>query len=267
MNTDNSGANSQLGLIAEDDAVRLVAIIAEVAAAEGDHAVKKRLLLERLCDLIDATSWHWALNSFDAEGGARHAGMLHGGFTPEQSAQQSLSAHAPESNRLFGPTYARIFEERQPITVRLEDHPGYEEWEKTQAGEHARAAGIGTFVSSVCAVDGAASSSVTLFRPPGRPRFSERQRQMVHIIMRGVAWLHTLGWPEDSPVEKCTELPSSHMPLLSMLIKGYSRQEIAQTRSLSIHTVNTYTNRIFQHFTVHSQTELMRLFLHGDASH
>ncbi len=258
-----SDQNDATPSIPQDDAVLLVEMMAQIATHPGDHLDKKNLLLDRLCQLIKAERWSWAFNTFDKQGGARHAGTLQGGFTLEQAENLAACAHHPVSNRTYAPTYQRIFRERIPITVRLEDHPGYDEWRQSEAAQLAAQAGIGTFVSSVCAVNDTASSSVTLFRSPGQPTFTQRERDMLHIIMRGVSWLHREGWPDDCQVESTVELPPSHMVVLTLLIKGYSRNQIAEARGLSINTVNAYTQRIFTHFDVRSQPELMRQFLHG----
>lgn len=248
----------------QDDVVQLVELMSEIAIHPGDHLAKKRLLLERLMRLLRAERWSWSLNSFDATGKPRHTSALQGGFTPDQAAALSETCHHPVSNRTFTPTFVRIFKERRPITVRLEDHPEYPLWRQSEASVLAAKAGIGTFMSSTCAVGESMSSSVTLFRPPGRPPFSDRERDQLHVVMRGVAWLHTEGWPEGSSVERTVALTASHMVVLSLLVKGYSRTEIAESRHLSVNTINTYTQRIFSHFNVRSQPELMRRFLHGE---
>ncbi|MBB6429106.1 helix-turn-helix transcriptional regulator [Algisphaera agarilytica] len=249
--------------ISQEDAVRLVELLAQTSTYEGDHLAKKRFLLDGLCRLVDATQWSWAINVFDEDCKPHHAGALQGGFSLEQAECLATCVNHPATHRVFAPTYQRIFTQPEPLTIRMEDHAGAAEWEKSEASALAAAAGIGTFVSSICAVEDHGSSTVTLFRPYGEPPFTDRQRDMLHIIIRGVPWLHTAGWPEDARVHQIAELPTSHMVLLTLLVKGYSRQDIADVRLLSINTVNTYTQRIFKMFGVRSQPELMRCFLEG----
>ena len=258
--------------ITQDDAVQLVALMARVAAVEGTHLDKKRFLLKELCELVQAERWNWALNTVSPEGIPRHAGLLHGGFTMEQAEKLSAGTHHPESMQAFAPSYRSIRalgeaveagQALQPFTVRLEDHPHLENWTKTEAAQILADSGVGTFIASVCPVSAAQSSSVTLFRSPGAEPFTERQRDLVHILMRGVIWLHTTGWPDSLEVERIAELPPSQAVILTLLIKGYSRKEIAEARGLSVHSVNTYVRQVFRHFGVQSQTELMRRFLHS----
>ncbi len=250
-------------MISQEDAVQLVELLAQISAHEGDHAAKKRLLLDGLCQLLNATQWSWAINVFDEDRKPHHAGALQGGFTLEQAECLATCVNHPATHRVFAPTYEHVLTRPEPLTIRMEDHAGAEEWGKSEAAALAAAAGIGTFVSSICAVEDHGSSTVTLFRPYGEPPFTDRQRDMLHIIIRGVPWLHTAGWPEDARVNRIAELPASHMVLLTLLVKGYSRRDIAEARLLSLNTVNTYTQRIFQMFGVRSQPELMRRFLHG----
>lgn len=260
-------------MISQDDAVRLVELMAKVAAVQGDHITKKRLLLRELCLLVNAERWNWALNTVSPEGIPRHAGVLHDGFTLKQADKLSAGTHHPESIQVFAPSYQsiRALGERvaagaplQPFTVCMTDHPHYEDWLHGEAGRILAKAGVGDFIASVCPLDATQSSSLTLFRPPGRDLFTERERDLVHILMRGVIWIHTVGWPQELEVERLAALPPSQTVVLTLLVKGYSRQEIARSRSLSINTVNTYVREVFRHFNVQSQTELMRQFLYSD---
>ncbi|MEO0476048.1 MAG: LuxR C-terminal-related transcriptional regulator [Planctomycetota bacterium] len=250
-------------MISQEDAVQLVELLARISAHDGDHTAKKRLLLDGLCRLLEATQWSWAINVFDGDKTPHHAGTLQGGFTIEQAQCLATCVNHPATHRVFAPTYEHVLTRPEPLTIRMEDHAGAEEWSKSEAAELAAAAGIGTFVSSICAVEGRGSSTVTLFRPYGDPPFTDRQRDMLHIVIRGVPWLHSAGWPEDTRIQRIAELPNSHMVLLTLLVKGYSRQQIAESQYLSVNTVNTYTRRLFEMFGVHSQPELMRRFLHG----
>lgn len=263
-----------MGSLTHDDAVCLVELMARVAADGGDYSAKKRLLLDELCGLIGAQRWSWSLNAISNEGEPRHLGILQGGFSLEQASALSTSSHHPESMRCFAPTYLQVREaggrteagaQPQQVTVLLEEHPGYKSWMKSEPAKALAAVGVGSFVSSVCPLSAAQSSSVTMYRAGYDEPFTARQRDMVHVLMCGVAWLHTIDWPDEAGVQRLGELPSSHAALLTLLVKGYSRHEIAKARCLSVHTVSTYTREVYRHYGVRSQTELMRRFLHGEA--
>jgi hypothetical protein len=47
--------------LGEDDVRSMIRLVGEVAALEGEHAVKKRYLMDGLCVLIDAEIWLWGL--------------------------------------------------------------------------------------------------------------------------------------------------------------------------------------------------------------
>lgn len=257
--------------ISEADASRLVALVADTAIpvsqaelkALDDHNAKKRRLLNGLSEMLHVDKWTWSLSIF-SEDGARHIGALQSGFSLEQAALLQESAHHPDSMRLFQPSYSRIRQENAPLVVNLEEVPGVNQWRETEGGQLLTAADIGTDLICVYPITQDIASVITLYRKVGAPPFSERERQMALIVVRSVGWLHTQGWPEAVEMEQISALPSSHAVVLTLLVKGYSRQEIAQSRNLSLHTVNTYAKNIFNCFDVRSQAELMKYFLHGD---
>ncbi len=257
-------------MISEADASRLVALVADtaipVSKAEfeelDDHNAKKRRLLDGLSQLLQVDKWTWSLSIF-SEDGARHIGALQSGFSLEQAALLQESAHHPDSMRLFQPSYSHIRKVNTPLVVNLEEVPGVDQWRETEGGILLTAADIGTDLICVYPITQDIASVITLYRKVGAPLFSERERQMALIVVRSVGWLHTQGWPDTVEIDQIRELPSSHAVVLTLLVKGYSRQEIAESRNLSINTVNTYAKNIFKRFEVRSQAELMKYFLHG----
>lgn len=257
--------------ISEEDATQLVTLVANTAlpinqeklSELDDHNAKKRRLLDELSVMLKVDKWTWSLSTF-GETGARHIGGLQSGFSLEQATKLQESAHHIDSMRLFQPSYTRIREEHAPLVVNLEEVPGVEQWRESEGGKLLTAADIGTDLICVYPISKDSASVITLYRTVGSPAFTERERQMALIVIRGVGWLHTQGWPETHGVKRVSELPASHAIVLTLLVKGYSRQDIADSRGLSIHSVNTYARNIYSHFEVTSQAELMQYFLHGD---
>ena len=47
--------------LSEPDVRAIVRLLGEVAALQGDHAAKKRALMDGLCRLIGADYWGWGL--------------------------------------------------------------------------------------------------------------------------------------------------------------------------------------------------------------
>lgn len=258
-------------MISEEDAASLVALVANTAIPIDKEALneldeqnaKKRRLLDDLSALLRVDKWTWSLSVF-SETGARHIGALQSGFSLEQATKLQESAHHSDSRQLFQPSYSRIRQENVPMVVDLEKVPGVNEWRQTEGGKLLTAADIGTDLICVYPLSQDSASVITLYRKVGALPFSERERQMALIVIRSVGWLHTQGWPETYQVDRISELPASHAIVLTLLVKGYSRQAIADSSHLALNTVNTYARNIYNHFEVTSQAELMQHFLVGD---
>jgi DNA-binding CsgD family transcriptional regulator len=50
---------------------------------------------------------------------------------------------------------------------------------------------------------------------------------------------------------------------LDLLLRGYSRQKIAENLHISPHTASGYVKEVFRHFGVHTHVELIAGFYHG----
>lgn len=258
-------------IVTEADTRAIVRILADIAILSGGPVLKKRLLLERLGEYIEADYWMSALRiQKSIDDAPNFVGLLHSGFTPEQLAKLAESAAHPSVKAIDAP-HAKALSKSdvQQLTLRLEDFDLQGLWPHSPAGALAKKADVGTFMASTRKlydnIDGELKSSTLVFyRSPGNPCFSERERRIAHIVLTEVNWLHTDVWPPEFLFEKASDLPSRHLVLLSLLVHGNSRQKIAEIMSLSINTVNTYVKTIFNHFTVNSQTELMQHFIYGD---
>lgn len=268
------------GPLEEADVRTVVSLLADVATITGDHAFKKRQLLERLCAVVGAEKWLAALRvESSAEEAPRFVALLHGGFSPEQLAKLSESAAHPSTQEIDAPFADELRRKRTQITLRLEDFDQRGLWQGSPSRELALQAGVGTLMASTRPIvsesesageaqdtEEIKSSVVALYRSPGAPCFSDRELRIAHIVLTEVEWLHTEGWPAECHVAIVSDLSPRHLSLLNLLVQGNTRQEVAELMSLSLHTVNSYVKTLFAHFHVSSQTELMRHFLYGNGN-
>lgn len=258
--------------IEEKDARAITRMLAEVAGIEGSHTIKKRKLLESLSDYIEADKWLAALRVQNLAGDMPHfVGQLHGGFSADQLGKLAESAAHPCLKEIDAPFAMELARRKTQITSRLEDYDKQGLWPGSPAAKLAEQADVGTFLASTRPFfdienDRVQASVVALYRAPGKPTFSERERRIAHIVLTEVSWLHTEGWPSDLMVSATSELPRNHLVLVNLLVHGNSREDIAEMKQLSIHTVNSYIKTIFSHFKVSSQTELMQCFIYGDGN-
>lgn len=105
-------------------------------------------------------------------------------------------------------------------------------------------------------------SIIVYIRESGAGRFSDRDLRIVQLVLREQEWVHCelmdMSIPDDSQ-----QLNDRHLNVLSYLLCGYTRQEIAETMCLSHHTINGYFKNIYRYYNVHSREELFWVFLHG----
>lgn len=241
----------------------MVRLLGEVAALDGEHVEKKRYLMGGLCELIGAEAWGWTL-SCTVEPGApqTYVGVLHGGFTDERMARFLLAVEHPQ----MGPPVARFNE-------RLAKSRGLVAMQRTEIDPENlaaspelevlwRAADIGPLIMAGWCIDGRSASCLGIYRPLDAPDFSEREMKIAHIVLSEVPWLHLSGWPEDLGA-LVPKLAPRLRTVLNLLLDGRSRQEIADAIELSPHTVAGYVKEIYRHFSVSSQPELMRKYMHG----
>jgi len=71
--------------LGEDDVRSMIRLVGEVAALEGEHAAKKRYLMDGLCVLIDAEIWLWGLSCQTVPGAPQvYVNFTAGGMSDEQ---------------------------------------------------------------------------------------------------------------------------------------------------------------------------------------
>ncbi len=258
--------------IEEKDTRAIIRMLTEAYAIEGGHANKKRHLLDALSAYISADKWLAALRvQSSATDAPKFVGLLHSGFTSDQLARITEAAAHPCAQAIEAPFAEELIRRKTHITLRLEDFDQQRRFPGSPAEALSAQAGVGTLLASTRPIydtesESIKSSAIALYRVPGASPFSVRERRIAHILLSEVDWLHTEGWPSEHLVEVTSELPRSHMPMLSLLVHGNSREEIAQLTQLSIHTVNSYVKETFRHFGVNSQIELMKLFIYGDGN-
>ena len=87
-------------------------------------------------------------------------------------------------------------------------------------------------------------NAISLYRHVGRPRFSARDRRIVHIVLSEVSWLHYAGLPGDFG-KSVPELSPRRRTVLVLLINGMSRKEIAQALGISQNTARDHIEAVY----------------------
>jgi DNA-binding CsgD family transcriptional regulator len=251
--------------IAERDVRDMVRLLGGVAADPGDHAAKKCRLMKGLCALVGADYWVWALCVKLVPGEQPvYINAYNGGFGAEQMGAFMKAIDHPDFKNVTRPFAAELARKQTHLTrLQCEIDPKNLFVDK-QVFLLWKEAGIGPVLLSYRPLpqDGMLSA-IALYRRHGKTSFDSREARIAHIILTEVPWLHTEGW---------TTLPSAAVPLLArrprtvfnLLLQGLSRKQIAAGLKISEHTVNDYVKAVYRHFSVSSQSQLIRRFYCGD---
>ena len=125
------------------------------------------------------------------------------------------------------------------------------------------AAGIGPILITLRPIPGYGISCIGFYRSVGAPMFTERDSRLAHIVLNEVPLLHEASMPHASS-RTLPQLPPRCRLIINQLVRGQTRKTIASHLGLSEQTVNGYVRKIFAHFGLHSQAELIARFTRGD---
>lgn len=251
-------------LIPEEDARAMVALMSKVAAGNGEHEEKKRILMDGLCDLVGADFWIWGLAAdYNPEEPPVYTSISSGGFGPKQVPKLLV---ALDNKRLFEavrPLGREIVRLGTQVTRLPEDYDSDNAFAEESVAIPWREADIGPPLVCYRPVANNSLSSIGLYRRWESEPFSRREAKIAHIVLTEVGWLHEQGWPWESAL-RVPQLPHRCRMTLNLLLEGLSRKEIADRMSISVHTANDYVKHIYSFFSVHSHAELLNRFRIGD---
>ena len=253
-------------IISEADARSLVRLVANVAGLTGSIQTKKRHLMSSLARLIDADAWAWILsraeNSRDNPTIVEflHEGMNErelGAYVAMMQDRNATPAEYAALNRLrlterrFTRTWDQLVTEEEwygPKNRRLFDEIGFEQ-----------------VMYSVKLLDNdGLFSGISMKRRIGRPRFSPRERRMLHIVCGEVDWLHVCSETLASATYRVRSLTPRQQSVLTLMLEGQAVKEIAFALGITSNTIAGYTKEIHRHFGVKSRGELIHRFRSGD---
>lgn len=244
----------------------MIRLLAETASIAGGHAEKKRFLMRRVAELIGADAWVWTLGCETAETERQtFVAFLHDGLDEGQFAGLLKALEDAEMGRIAAPFYERVALSGAHTTMRRQEIDPEGMAYCGRVGDLWEAANIDGVIMSAYPLDSQSLSGVAVYRRLGRPPFAERERDLLHIILSEVPWLHANGWPEDRGVEVPKLSPRERM-VLNLLLDGKPRREIARHLEISEHTVGDYTKAVYRFFNVNSHAELIRRFMGGRAA-
>lgn len=258
-----TGARIPDSPLSESDVRRIVRLLGDVIAAAGGIQEKRRLLMDGLCGLIDATAWLWCMAEFDPDKPPSFIGLIHSGFDEERFARFLEAINHPAMEAVTRPSSLELQSKGTLLTrTQRRMDPDFL-LENSPAAPYWREANIGSLMISQRPMPGGGISAIGIYRELGRPHFDEREARIAHIVLSEVAWLHFSAFPDEASQE-ITSLYPRHRTVLNLLCEGWSRKKIAGKLGLSENTIHGYAKTVFKHFGVHSQAELISRVSKGD---
>lgn len=251
-------------LLREADVRAMVRLLGEVAAVPGNHESKRLRVMTGLCRLIGADYWVWALCTSLVPGQQPiFLTAFNGGFSAEQFGRYMRAVDHPAMAAITAPLAREIATKGCHLTRLLRQIDPDDRLFSSPVGALWRQAGIRPVLLSYRPLRKPNVSCIGLYRRAGRPWFDERAARIAHIILTEVPWLHEQGWPEDRAAT-LPQLPPRARTVLNLLIRGLSRKEIGVALAISELTANEHVKRVYRHFGVHSQPQLVSRFFRGD---
>lgn len=249
------------------DVRAVVALLGRVADKDGTAVEKKLALMDGLCGLLEVDAWLWVVSRLDPGSPPMAMHLHHGGLTERQlglvfEASQDTEHPPPEDEPFAGDLRMGI-----PFTRRREDWVPDDLWR----GEHHRLyrdqIGIDEFVYGVYPIAGNLFSAIGLHRAIGKPAFTVRERQLLHIVVTEIPWLHRAGLPE-AELDDLKDYGRGVMDLsprlrtvFGLLIQGWKRPQIAEQLGISENTVKAHIRDVYRHFCVADHVALLRRFM------
>ena len=251
--------------IPQDYVIKIVQLLGDIAGMRCGLSERKRVLMVKLSDMLDADGWLWsATQVIQGQDCPVSVGVIYGGLTDDEfagwvEASQIATVKPPEDEPISvlfnkGQHFTRTRQQVVPDKLWY-NHPTVKKFRLSRGIDH--------FLYSIYPLSDTHCSAVGFFRRVGKEPFNDTQRRVCHIIFSNVKWLHENSFP-DHKGESCRELTPRLRTVLIYLLSGKQKDEIANLLYISPQTAKTHIRNIYKHFDVNSQVELMYYFRVGN---
>lgn len=245
------------------DVREIVRLLGEVIAAPGGHSEKKQMLMDGLCQIIDASAWMWGVGQHDPDNVPFYIAFNRGNIDDDRFARMMEAINHPEMQEFVRPFSEELATTGMHLTRLRQQINKTGSFTGSNAEKAWLRADIGPVMLSCRPLPGGGFSSIGIYRTGDRELFTEREAKIAHIVLTEVPWLHLTGWPEERG-QSALKLYPRLRTVLNLLIEGWSRKQIADRLGLSLNTIHGYVEDIYRHFSVHSQAELLARLSKGD---
>lgn len=250
--------------LSEPDVYHIVRILGEVAVMKPDPDARRIYLINELAKLLNTDTWIWGVAPM-LDPGTRPDFLYQytEGFGPERMVRFLEATEHPDTVLMTAPLAQAISAGKVQITRTMRQLVSQERFKNSPAKPLWDAADISQLLFILRIVKDYGFSCIVFYRRLGEAEFSERDCQIAHLILNEVPLLHQVGMPHAIG-HPMPQLPPRCRFIINLLVHGESRKTIATHLGLSGQTVNGYFKKIFTHFKVHSQAELIARLTHSD---
>ena len=243
------------------DLSRVVRLLGDLALADGTVQTRRRLLVERLAELIGAFAWFWAAGRVDEKTGAPIAlDFLCGGLTAWQLAGFIKASSDTVDPLPVNEGMVQLLSEGKHFTRDRQDMVDDDSWYGHRAVRNLLIKrGIEHILYTIMPTDHHTYAGVGFMGRRGTPPFTKKERRIVHIVTSEVRWLTDYAVSSPSS-HKVQQLSPRLRTVLSLLLDAFSCDQIADMLRLSPFTVREYMSDIYRHFSVQGHIELIHAF-------
>jgi DNA-binding CsgD family transcriptional regulator len=252
--------------LTNEDMGRVIRLLGQSTVPGDSLPCQRRKLCAALANLVDADIWVWTHAQTDGQSdGAAYAMMDEGWSSPEQKGRflncinrpyvaQKIVIPMLESYMVDGVTHATC--------RRVDIIPDAYYYNSEFHADCLSHTGLDDLIVTAKLLPHRRISTLSMHRHAGRQRFTERDRDIVHLVTSEVPWLHSRG--HNVPATNATLRLSARLrSVLLLLLSGDSRKQIATRLEISEHTLSDYIKAIHRHYKVNSRNELVARFITG----
>lgn len=250
------------------DVTALLRILSEVVALSGDTRLRKQVLADHTARLIGADRWVWVVSRYRAVGNEMMAiSFLHRGYSEREVVMLMESTSDPSAATVEQSRMAALCREGRHFTRRRHELIPDQAWYASRQYDlYHRPMGLNEYLTSVRPMADGLLSGIEFHRNHDRPAFTEHHCLIVHALFSAGDTLHLMDLP-DSGASDILDLPPRVRTTFGLLLEGFPRKKIAQHLGVSPNTVAEYASRVYRHFGVAGQRELMLRFRNGESHH
>jgi DNA-binding CsgD family transcriptional regulator len=224
---------------------------------------RKRRLAGGLAALVGADVWIWSATAVnhDVPGDSMTTHMIDDGWQSEQErilVYQTLTSSTFTGEKML-PIYNAMRSGDHTTALHTELFTPAE-WETMF--NHWKVTGFRSFMLSFHPVSLNSSSNVGLHRRADKPDFGIREKNIVHLVLSRIDWMHRHGIHEAAH-QQVIRLSPRERQVLMLMLNGQGRKAIAVSLGISEHTVGDYQKKLHKHFNVTSRAELQAYFFLG----